>query len=124
MKYLYIGLALLVLVGAFCAVNGKVLDSRLAEIETLIDGAVSNLESGDEQSSVEYMRAASELWNKHANYFTSVLLHSRVDDAQQQIRAALALLERGEGNQEALPLALEKIKSLRESERLLIGNIL
>lgn len=123
MKYLFIGLAIIAVVGAFCMINGVIVDDRLGEIEAAVASALEKEAYGDTAGALEQMKNAAERFDEQSFYLTTMLMHRGVDDAYERIHVARRLLETGEDTADALPAAYESIKLLRKEEKLLLGNI-
>lgn len=123
MKYLFIGLAIIAVVGVFCMINGAIVDDRLGEIEEAVAEALEKDAYGDTAGALEHMKHAAELFDEQSFYLTTMLMHRGVDDAYERINVARRLLETGEDTADTLPAAYESIKLLRKEEKLLPGNI-
>lgn len=123
MKYLLIGLGIIVAVGAFCMINGVIVDRSLGEIEEAVALAIERVATDDDAGALEHVKYATELFDKRSFYLTTMLMHRGVDDAYKQIHITRKLLELGEDTSDALPAAYEAIKLLRREEKLLLGNI-
>lgn len=123
MKYLFIGLAIIAVIGAFCMINGVIVDRRLGEIEDAVALAIERVAEGDETGALEHIKYATDLFDKRSFYLTTMLMHRNVDNAYEQIHITRKLLELGEDTGDSLPAAYEAVKLLRREEKLLLGNI-
>lgn len=123
MKYLLIGLAMIVAAGAFCMINGVIVDRSLGEIEDAVALAIERVTEGDDAGALEHVSHAAELFDERSFYLTTMLMHRSVDNAYEQIHVTKKLLEMGEDTGDALPAAYEAVKLLRREEKLLPGNI-
>lgn len=123
MKYLFIGLAIIAVVGVFCMINGVIVDARLGEIEEAVASALEREAGGDDTGALEQIKHAAELFDEQSFYLTTMLMHRSVDDAYERIHIARRLLETEADTGDALPAAYEAVKLLRKEEKLLLGNI-
>ncbi len=123
MRYLLIGLAIIAAVGAFCMINGAIVDRSLGELEEIVALAIERVAEGDDAGALEQINHASELFDERSFYLTTMLIHRGVDDAYKQILITKEMLEMEEDVGDALPAAYEALKLLRREEKLLLGNI-
>ncbi len=125
MRYLFIGLAILLLAGSACASAGATLDSTLDEIASLLEASEESFLSDDMASALDLAERANALWLDHKLLIDASTIRSMNSSAS----AALALLRDtlSDDPDRAHPLyaeALEAVEHLQESEKLSLANLL
>lgn len=125
MRYLIIGLAVLVATGVLCTVGGMIFENCLSEIENLLTLSEEAYTAGDYEGALAYGEAALACWHKHHDYFDATLLHDASARAEQLLFVTVHRLRLNRAD--TAPMYAETIEALRlmrEGERFTIGNIL
>lgn len=79
MKYYSIGLMLFILTLVACIVLTYAVVIDLSETEDLLQQAITLQRNGDVTDAVRYMLQAQRSWEKHRNFYRSVLHHDELD---------------------------------------------
>ena len=124
MRYLVIGLTVLIIVGSVCICSGLTLERSIDEIAELLTHSETAYNEGNYSLALEYAKQALEHWNAHKWLFYATLHDSDTSTSEQQINVILRLLETDA--EEAAPEfseAIEALKLISRGERLTTGNI-
>lgn len=80
MKYYSIGLLLFILTLIACIVLTYAVVIDLSITEDLLQQAIDTQRNGDAAEAVDYMMQAQQSWEKHRNFYRSVLNHDELND--------------------------------------------
>ncbi|MDR0889615.1 MAG: DUF4363 family protein [Oscillospiraceae bacterium] len=87
MKFLYIGVGILVGLLIICILGGALVAQHSEEIISELSKAVEAFDSGDLDAAIAYADAAKEIWDKHSRLLSSLLSHGQLDDIEHDFSA-------------------------------------
>ncbi len=125
MRYLLIGLAVLVAVGAVCVVSGITLERNMEEISEELTLSEERFRAGDIQGALTLAHAARGRWEAHSRFFGAVLHGEASASAERKLDVLIRLLETDpEAAAEAYSEAIEELRLIGSGERMTLGNLL
>lgn len=121
MKYLVLGLLILVMLAAGCLLSGAEIEKRSGAVAGILEAALSAAEAGDEAGTQERLREARTEWDAHLGVLASLLNHEYTDAVTED----LASLERLQGAERIRVCArtLRALRALAKSERPVWRNL-
>ena len=125
MRYLVIGLAAVIAMGAICVFSGVTIERKIDEMTELLTRSETAYNEGDRSAALEYAKQALERWEKCQGFFDTTLPGVTTIAAEQQISVVVRLLEtNSEEAASKYSEVIEGLKLISEGEKLTIGNIL
>ena len=125
MRYLLIGLAVLVTVGAVCVVSGLALEQSMDEISEKLTLSEARFTAGDLSGALELARTARERWESCRQFFGAALHGEASASAERKLDVLIRLLENNpDAAAEAYSEAIEELQLIGDGERMTLGNLL
>ncbi len=125
MRYLLIGLAVLVAVGTVCVVSGITLERCMDEISEELTLSEEKFEAGDIHGALELAQSARGRWETSRQFFGAALHGEASSSAERRLDVLIRLLESDPAAAaEAYSEAIEELRLIGDGERLTLGNLL
>lgn len=125
MRYLILGLAVLVVTGTVCGVCGSALDKQLDDIEHLLLRSEEAYTIGDYDVAIEHAGAAADNWEALHPFVDATVVRSVSEDVGRLVTVLADELSDDLDYARTLYAdALEAVRHMRETERLTLANIL
>lgn len=80
MKYLYIGMGVLVVLLAVCILCGVMVSNSTQQSSDALCRAVEAVDSGDFPTAVAFAKEAEAAWQKREHFLSSILSHEELDE--------------------------------------------
>lgn len=125
MRYLLIGLAVLVTVGAVCVVSGITLERNMEEISEELTLSEERFRAGDIRGALTLAHSARGRWEAHSRFFGAALHGEASASAERKLDVLIRLLETDpEAAAEAYSEAIEELRLIGDGEQMTLGNLL
>lgn len=126
MKYLYIGIALLVLCLALCITTTAVLASYTEQAVALLEDAQEQADSGNFHEAEQLVRKTMNFWKERHGFLGTILRHAEADDINATFYELVEYAQNGciEEFEPSCAKLIEQINHLTDMEKPHYYNIL
>ncbi len=125
MNRIIVSVIALILVIAVASFSVLSLDSSCKNLSENLDEIKSAAEFKDSEKAIELTEKALELWDKEERKISLLVDHSEIDEIEKTVKSLPVLARQGntERLEEQSSVAAERVRHIREKEKISIKNI-
>ena len=125
MNRIVVAAASLILVIVIASLSIRSLDSSCEKLSEKLDEIQSTAESGDAEKAIELTENMLEMWEKEEKKISLLVNHSEIDEIEKTVKSLPVLARQGntERLEEQSSVAAERVRHIREKEKISINNI-
>lgn len=125
MNRIIVSVIALILVIAVASFSVLSLDSSCKNLSENLDEIKSAAEFKDSEKAIELTEKALELWDKEERKISLLVDHSEIDEIEKTLKSLPVLARQGsmERLEEQSSIAAERVRHIREKEKISIKNI-
>lgn len=125
MNRIIVSVIALILVIAVASFSVLSLDSSCKNLSENLDEIKSAAEFKDSEKAIELTEKALELWDEEERKISLLVDHSEIDEIEKTLKSLPVLARQGsmERLEEQSSIAAERVRHIREKEKISINNI-
>lgn len=125
MNRIVVSAAALILVIVIASLSIWSLDSSCENLLEKLGEIQSTAESGDNEKAIELTENMLEIWKKEEKKISLLVNHSEIDEIEKTIKSLPVLARQGNTKrlEEQSSVAAERVRHIREKERISVKNI-
>lgn len=125
MNRIIVSVIALILVIAVASFSVLSLDSSCRNLSENLDEIKSAAEFKDSEKAIELTEKALELWDKEERKISLLVDHSEIDEIEKTLKSLPVLARQGsmERLEEQSSIAAERVRHIREKEKISVKNI-
>ena len=125
MNRIIVSVIALILVIAVASFSVLSLDSSCRNLSENLDEIKSAAEFKDAEKTIELTEKALELWDEEEGKISLLVNHSEIDEIEKTLKSLPVLARQGsmEGLEEQSSIAAERVRHIREKEKISVKNI-
>lgn len=125
MNRIIVSVIALILVIAVASFSVLSLDSSCKNLSENLDEIKSAAEFKDSEKAIELTEKALELWDKEERKISLLVDHSEIDEIEKTLKSLPVLARQGsmERLEEQSSIAAERVRHIREKEKISVKNI-
>lgn len=125
MNRIIVSVIALILVIAVASFSVLSLDSSCKNLSENLDEIKNTAEIKDNEKAIELTEKALELWDKEERKISLLVDHSEIDEIEKTIKSLPVLARQGnmERLEEQSSIAAERVRHIREKEKISVKNI-
>lgn len=125
MNRIIVSVIALILVIAVASFSVLSLDSSCKNLSENLDEIKSAAEFKDSEKAIELTEKALELWDEEEGKISLLVNHSEIDEIEKTLKSLPVLARQGsmERLEEQSSIAAERVRHIREKEKISIKNI-
>lgn len=125
MNRIVVSAAALILVIVIASLSIWSLDSSCENLSEKLGEIQSTAESGDNEKAIELTENMLEIWEKEEKKISLLVNHSEIDEIEKTIKSLPVLARQGNTKrlEEQSSVAAERVRHIREKERISVKNI-
>lgn len=125
MNRIIVSVIALILVIAVASFSVLSLDSSCKNLSENLDEIKNTAEIKDNEKAIELTEKALELWDKEERKISLLVDHSEIDEIEKTLKSLPVLARQGnmERLEEQSSIAAERVRHIREKEKISVKNI-
>lgn len=125
MNRIIVSVIALILVIAVASFSVLSLDSSCKNLSENLDEIKSAAEFKDSEKAIELTEKALELWDEEERKISLLVDHSEIDEIEKTLKSLPVLARQGsmERLEEQSSIAAERVRHIREKEKISVNNI-
>lgn len=125
MNRIVVSAAALILVIVIASLSIWSLDSSCENLSEKLGEIQSTAESGDNEKAIHLTENMLEIWEKEEKKISLLVNHSEIDEIEKTIKSLPVLARQGNTKrlEEQSSVAAERVRHIREKERISVKNI-